>query len=121
MCSGLTTWSLPDGGIGWRIDALSGEARDSIEAIAIALHWMSGEIHFLQDKLDLGNFDNTLTPEERDLIVRRRDAERRRACDHALREATTYSPWIADDTADLLCTALAGAKNPEKKEVLTYA
>ena len=72
--------------MGWKIDSLAGEARDSIEAIAIALHWMSRELRFLQDKLDQAKFDLTLTPEERDLIIRRRDAEYRRASDRALRE-----------------------------------
>ncbi len=120
-CSGLATWSLPDGGVGWRIDALTGSARDSIEAIAIALHWLSSEIRELQSKLDQAACAPTLTPGERDLIVRRRDAERRRASDRALRETPARSLWIADDTADLLRAALVEAQSTEKKEVLTYA
>ena len=120
-CSGLTTWSLPDGGVGWQIAPLAGEADNQIEAIAIALHWMSSEIRYLQDKLDQATFDLTLTPEERDLIVRRRDAERRRASDRALRETPAHSPWIVNGTTDLLRAALAGAQSAEKKEVAAHA
>ncbi|HET8843267.1 MAG TPA: hypothetical protein VFN35_17525 [Ktedonobacteraceae bacterium] len=89
-CSGFSTWSLPEGGIGWKIDALCGEACDSIDAVAVALHWMSSEILFLQEQLSQTASDSTLTLEERDLITRRRDAEYRRASDRALREERTH-------------------------------
>lgn len=85
--AGLLSWEQPDGRIGWQIGTLCGEAHDHIEAITTAVHWAVGELRSLQETLEQVQTD-VLTPEERDLIVRRRDAERRRASDRALREET---------------------------------
>jgi hypothetical protein len=49
---GFFTWLTPDGRVGWQIGKLESSANDHIDALTMALHWMAGEIHDLQNKLD---------------------------------------------------------------------
>lgn len=121
--SSFHTWNADGGRTGWQIGELCGEASDPLDAIAMALHWQEREIHDLQARLEQAraSAQDALTAEERDLIQRRRDAQRRREADLALREPPAHNPLVSADTADLMNAVLAREMRPEKKEVLTYA
>ena len=47
--AGFRTWSTTSGRVGWQIGALASEANDHIDALTMALHWLTGEIRDLQE------------------------------------------------------------------------
>lgn len=50
--AGFHTWSTANGRIGWQIGELESLANDHVDALTMALHWLTGEIRDLQSKLD---------------------------------------------------------------------
>jgi hypothetical protein len=81
--SGLATWSTADGRVGWQIGMLTGEANDSIDALLMALHWLSAEVRDLQEALAQAQAENQRLT---DRIIRTQQAEERRLVDVAIRE-----------------------------------
>ena len=80
--AGLSTWPTPTGGVGWRIDALTGEAAGPLDALLMALHWMRGELRDLQEALARTKAENRRLT---DRLIRMQQAQERRECDAALR------------------------------------
>ncbi len=113
--AGFHTWSTANGRVGWQIGELTSDANDPIDALTMALHWLTGEIRDLQSKLDHLQENPTMPVQtsrpaqqerEQDLAIRLQHAEQRRASDQALRQALPRYPTIADDAAMQLNTLL---------------
>ncbi len=114
-CAGFHTWSTANGRVGWQIGELESSANNHIDALTMALHWLTGEIRDLQSKLDHLQENPTMAVQtsrptqqerEQDLAIRLQHAEQRRASDQAIRQGLPRCSTIADDTVLLLNTLL---------------
>jgi hypothetical protein len=80
---GLSTWSTENGRVAWQIGMLTSEANDHIDALTMALHWLSAEGRDLQEALAHAQAENRRLT---DRIIRTQQAEERRLFDAAIRE-----------------------------------
>jgi hypothetical protein len=105
--AGLHTWSTANGYIGWQIGTLASEANNHIEALTMALHWMVGEIHDLQNKLDQLQENSTMPVQtsrpiqqerEQDLTIhlQQDEQERQRQLDIEIRTCQASERRLVD-------------------------
>ena len=80
---GLSTWTTANGRVGWQMGALASEANDPIDALTMALHWLSAEV---RDLAQAQAEHLRLT----DRIIRTQQAEERRLADASLRQVVCY-------------------------------
>lgn len=80
---GLSTWTTANGRVGWQIGALASEANDPLDALMMALHWLSAEVRDLQEALAQARAEHLRLT---DLIIRTQQAEWRRQQDAAIRQ-----------------------------------
>ena len=113
--AGFHTWSTANGRVGWQIGELKSSANNHIDALTMALHWLTGEIRDLQSTLDHLQENPTMAVQtsrptqqerEQDLAIRLQHAEQRRASDQAIRQGLPRCSTIADDAVLLLNTLL---------------
>jgi hypothetical protein len=75
----------------WRIGTLQGEAASPLDAICMAMHWLSAEVHDLQ----VAQAENLRLT---DKLIRTQQAEERRLADAALRQQCPEERQVNDDT-----------------------
>jgi len=70
-------------GATWQIGTLQGEAADPLDAVGMAMHWLSAEVRDLQKELTHAQAEKLRLS---DMVIRTQQAEERRLTDAAIRK-----------------------------------